>query len=275
VNHSQHAINKTKEFKRDKSYKTYRIWSDAVVNEIIFKKLEDYYDWDKLIQHSQILEGFTPFEKEKCKRAFQFLKEELGEEFLKVAFSEGHPICYYITNLAPWTRKWIIWFAEALEELKNQENYSSLLKRIKDKTKFEEGVSILEIGFKFSKAGFKITIDPITEVSERKKIPDLKIIDKDTEEELFVEFSHCGPSEIEKRVHQTMDAITNILWHSIPFLHYSGRVHKTLSKKHLAEIIKKIEEMVEKVKKDNTFHELVIDDVIEIGIAPERYRYFA
>jgi hypothetical protein len=103
---------------------------------------------------------------------------------LKVAFSEGHPICYYITNLAPWTRKWIIWFAEALEELKNQENYSSLLKRIKDKTKFEEGVSILEIGFKFSKAGFKITIDPITEVSERKKIPDLKIIDKDTEKEL-------------------------------------------------------------------------------------------
>jgi hypothetical protein len=150
------------------------------MDEAIFQRLEDCYDWDKLIQHSQTLEGFTPFEKEKCKRAFRFLREELGEEFLKVAFTEGHSICNYITNLAPWTRRWIIWFAEALKELKGQENYSSLLKRIKDRSKFEEGILILGLSFRFLKADFKITIDPIAEVSEGRKTPDLKIIDVDT-----------------------------------------------------------------------------------------------
>jgi hypothetical protein len=239
------------------------------MGEAIFQRLEDCYDWDKLIQHSQTLEGFTPFEKEKCKRAFRFLREELGEEFLKVAFTEGHPICNYITNLAPWTRRWIIWFAEALEELKGQENYSSLLKRIKNRSKFEEGILILGLSFRFLKADFKITIDPIAEVSEGRKTPDLKIIDVDTGEELFVEISRIHRSEIEKRAQQTTEAITNILWQSIPFLHFCGRIHKTLSKKHLSEVVRKVEEMVEKVKKDKTFHELIIDDVIEIGIATE------
>jgi hypothetical protein len=238
-------------------------------------RAEDYWNWDKLIQHSQIIEKLTPFEKEKVKRAFQFLREELGEEFLKDAFNEGHPICEYIRNLAPWTRKWIIWFAEALSELKNQENYPSLLNRIKDKTKFEEGISILKFGFKFSKAGFKLIVDPIVEISEeKKKIPDLKLIDKDTEEELFVEIAQLGPSEIEEQAHQTMEAIINTLWRHIPSINYCGRVHKTLSKKHLNEIIRKIEETIEKVKKDNSFHELSIEDIIEIGIAPEKIKKF-
>ncbi|RSN72489.1 hypothetical protein [Candidatus Methanodesulfokora washburnensis] len=236
---------------------------------MILERLEDYWNWEKLIQHSQTIEELTPFEKERVKRAFQFLREELGEEFLKDAFSEGHPICDYIRNLAPWTRRWIIWFAEALNELKNQENYSSLLNRIKDKGKFEEGVSILEASFKFSKAGFKIIIDPTIEISNVKRIPDLKLIDKDTGEELFVEISQMGPSEIEEQVHQTMEAITDILWRSIPFIHYCGRIYKTLSKRHLNEVVKKVEETVEKVKRDNSFHELSIKDVIEIGIAPE------
>jgi hypothetical protein len=195
----------------------------------------------------------------------------LGEEFLKVAFTQGHPIRYYIINLAPWTRKWIIWFAEALSELRNQENYSSLLNRIRDKTRFEEGISILEIGFKFSKSNFKITIDPIIEISKGKeKNPDLKVIDKDAGEEFFVEISQMGPSEIEEQAFQTLRAITDILWKSIPFIHYCGRIYKTLSKKHLDEVVKKVEEILEKVKKDESFHELLIEDVIEVGIAPEK-----
>jgi len=242
----------------------------SVKNIMILERVEDYWNWEKLIQHSQTIDGLSPFEKEKVKRAFQFLRGELGEEFLKDAFGEEHPICNYIINLAPWTRKWIIWFAEALNELKNQENYSSLLNRIRDKTRFEEGVSILEIGFKFSKAGFRITIDPTIEISKVKKTPDLKLIDKNTGEELFVEISQMGTSEIEEQALQTMRAITNILWQSIPFTYYCGRIHKTLSKRHLDEVVKKVEETFEKVKRDGSFHELLIEDVIEIGIAPEK-----
>jgi len=38
-------------------------------------------------------------------------------------------------------------------------------------------------------------------------------------EELFVEISRICRSEIEKRAQETMEAVANILWRSIPFLH--------------------------------------------------------
>jgi hypothetical protein len=241
-------------------------------NGMSLEKREDYWNWDKLIQHSQTIEELTPFEKEKVKRAFLFLREELGEEFLQDAFSEGHPICNYIGNLAAWTRRWISWFAEALSELKNQGNYTSLLSRIKDKNKFDEGILVLENGFKFSKSDFEITVDPPINVSGKEKIPDLKLADKNTKEEFFVEISQMAPGEPERRALETLDTVMDVLWRYIPFLHYSGYIHKKLSKSHLNEVVKKVESMLERAKKDNSFHELALEGVINIAVAPEKDR---
>lgn len=240
----------------------------------ILGKHEDYQDWDKLIQHCEVLEGLTDFEKEKAKRAFQYLREGLGENFLNDAFNSRHPICQYVINLAPWTRKWITWFADAIEELEDKENYASLLNRIKDKDAFSEGLSVLEIAYKLSKAGFKITIDPSVDISGHEKMPDLKLINRNTKEELFVEVSVLGESRIARDASQTMQRITEPLWRSVPFMCYCGRIHKTLSERHLDYIVKKIEEIMEKVKKGNVFDELVIEDTIEIGIAPENDKQF-
>jgi len=238
-------------------------------NMKILEKPEDYKNWEKLALHCETIKELTDFEKEKAKRAFQFLKNEIGDTFLDEAFKERHPIFQYIINLAPWTRKWIIWFADALRELREQENYRSLLNRIKDKNKFIEGLSVLEIAYKLSKAGFNITVDPSVRISSNEKIPDLKLVDEDTKEELFVEISILGESRIARDAFQTMQRITEPLWQSVPFMYYCGRIHKTLSERHLAYIVKKVGELVEKVKKSNSFNELIIEDVIEIGIAPE------
>jgi len=240
-----------------------------IKNVKIFKSPEDFRNWEKLIQHCEKIEGFTDFEKEKCKRAFQFLREELGDNFLERAFDEQHPICLYLVNLAPWTRKWIIWFAEALKELRKAKNYSNLLNRIKDGNRFSEGLSVLESAYKFSKAGFEITIDPPVDVSKREKIPDLKLIDEDTKEESFVEVSILGESKASRDAFQTMDKIIQSLWPYVPFIHYCGRIYKAISERHLNEIVKKIKEVAERAKNENQFHELVIEDTIEVGIAPE------
>ena len=135
----------------------------------MLEKPEDYKNWDKLIQHCEVIEGLTDFERERAKRAFQILRKELGENFLDYAFDKRHPIRQYLVNLAPWTRKWITWLAEALKELREQENYSSLLNRIKDENKFDEGLSVLKIAYKFSKAGFKIVVDSQVKISDEEK----------------------------------------------------------------------------------------------------------
>lgn len=235
----------------------------------ILKKPEDYRCWDKLIQHCEVLEELTEVEKEKAKRAFLFLKRELGKDFLSVAFDTWHPLASHITNLAPWTRKWLTRFAEELKELKNHQNYISLLTRVKDKNKFAESISILEPAYKFAKTEFKIDFDPSVAVKSRRKIPDLKITNSETEEELFVEVSIQEESAIQREASTTLDEIHRPLLLSIPFMHYCGRVHKALSERHLKEVTGKVEQLVKKVKTENTFHELVEEDVIEMGLAPE------
>lgn len=240
----------------------------------ILEKHEDYMDWEKLINHCETLDELTELEKEKAKRAFGFLHKEFGDNFLKNAFADHHPIVQYIVNLAPWTRKWITWFAESIKELKDQENYPSLLERLKDKEKFGEGLSVLDMACKFSKAGFNVSVDPATNVSGQIKIPDLKLIDKNANEELFVEVAVLGESKIARDASETMRWITEPLWRSVPFMHYCGRIHKTLSEKHLEHLVKKIEEMIEKIKREGTFQELVVEDVIELGIAPQNDKQF-
>ncbi len=235
----------------------------------ILEKHEDYMEWEKLSQHCETIDGLTEFEKDKAKRAFLLLRKDFGDEFLKSAFVDHHPICQYIVNLAPWTRKWIVWFAEAIKELQDQENYPNLLCRLKDREKFGEGLSVLEIAYKLSKTGFRITFDPPINRSGQIKIPDLKVCNDDNGEELFVEVSIQKVSIREKEAWQTMQRIHEPLWRCVPFMHYCGRIHKILAERHLDDITKKIEKTVERVKKESVFHELVIEGIIEIGIAPE------
>jgi len=237
------------------------------MEEKILEKTEDYKDWDKLSQHCEVIEGLTEVEKEKAKRAFLFLKQELGEDFLDNAFNVGHPIMHHIFNVVPWTRRWFTWFAEALKELKDHENYKSLLVRLKDKDKYAEALSILGPSYKFAQIGFKIDFDP--KIS-RQKNPDFKITNSETGEELFVEVSIQRISRIQREADKTMKKIYfETFWQYAPFLHWSGRVHKTLSEKHAEEISKKIKQLIEKVKTENTFQELIIEDVIEVGLASE------
>ncbi len=239
------------------------------------QRQDDYKNWEKLIQHCDEIEGLTAYERESAKRAFQFLRAEFGETFLDEALAAHHPICQHILNLAPWTRKWIIWFAESIKSLRSQENYVSLLDRLKDAHKFDEGFSVLNAAYKFYKVGFRIAVDPPPGTVEgHGKIPDLKMINGDTGEQLFVEVSILGESMTARDAFQTMQKLHEPIWHSVPFLPYCGRVHKTLSVRHLDDVVKRISEAVEKTRTEGCFQNVVIEGIIELGIAPDSDKEF-
>lgn len=229
----------------------------------------DWKNWEKLIQRCDTIEELTDVEKEKTKRAFLFLKREFGEEFLEYAVDGLHPIAYYIINSAPWTSKWLTRFAEALKSLKEVDGYASLVQRLKHRDKFFEGESVLEVAYKFSKAGFKITVDPLT--IENKKVPDLKIVNEEAKEELFVEVSNQQQSINYSKALRTFDKISEPLTFLVFLNCYScGRVFKVLSERHLSEIVKQINERIELMKNEDAFQELIIDDTIELAIAPNK-----
>ncbi|KPK99609.1 MAG: hypothetical protein AMJ91_07225, partial [candidate division Zixibacteria bacterium SM23_73_3] len=238
----------------------------------ILKKSADYWNWERLIKHCDTLEELTAFEKERAKRAFRRLRQELGKDFFENAFEGRNPICQYILNRAPWTRKWITWFADAIVELKDHENYSSLLARLKKPIKFYEGLSVLEIAFKFSRAGFRICIDPSVEVAGRPKQPDLKLCDKETQEQLFSEVSVLDQSKADREALRTLQTIAEPTWRSRPSLCYCGRIHKILSTSHLNWLTARIQESVEKLEERGGFEEVVVEKVIELGLATKDSR---
>jgi hypothetical protein len=256
----------------------------SIMNNILRGK--DYEDWDKVIAHCDSLEDLSQDERNKAKDAIQFLKEELGNNFLQKASKEKHPMfstsnskdiwftgtkySYIgtIRNIAPWTRKWITWLATAMKELKYQNNYSSLLERIKDKNRFIEAVSVLEIAYKLSKSGFSISVDPIVTVNGQNKQPDLKITDKYTGEQLFVEVSIQSVDIRQKEQLETLHTFTESLRRSFGSLVYAGAIYRQgLAKSHLHEIIGKVQEMAEESKRERFFQELVIEGIIEIAIS--------
>jgi hypothetical protein len=229
----------------------------------------DYSDWQKLIEHCQTLEGLTPFERDKCKLAFELLRKELGEDFLAEAIKNNHPFSRYITNTAPWTRKRLIWFAEAINEIKIHSDYSKLVARLRDAAKFEEGLSVLEVAYKFSKVGFKLTFDRAVNIAGQSKVPDIHVLDGETKEEFYAEVSILGESVASKTAMETLQKLTEPLWHSVPFLHYCGRIHKVLSQKHLEEIVGVVSDSVIRTSKENGFREINIEGAIELGMATE------
>ncbi len=235
----------------------------------VFVKDEDFRNWDKLIQHCELLEDLTTYEKDEAKRAFEFLNGELGKDFLDEIHNRYHVLTPYILNFAPWTRKWIAFFADMLKEVKDFENYSSLLKRLKDNKQSEEALTVLEPAYKFSKEGFKIFFDTKIDFLKKSTIPDFKVVTEDGQEILFVEVSKHEESDRQKGALKTMERITEFLWRSVPSLHYCGRIYKSLAAKHLEDIAKKVEKTVEKVREYNSFQKLIIEDIIEIGIAHE------
>lgn len=230
---------------------------------------EDFKNWEKLSQRCDLLDELTFIEKEKAKRSFLFLRDEFGKDFLNKAFNEGHPICWYILNQAPWTRRWVAYLADMLSEVKNKNGYNDLLERIKDKDRFGEGFSVLENAYKFSKAGLDISFDPEIKVYNKIKKPDLKLIDKNNKEELFVEISNLNTSIQMKEVEETNMPISMCLMKYASYLSFCVHIYKVIYQNHLNDIVRELENKIKKSIEENIFQELIEENVIEIGIAPK------
>ncbi len=233
------------------------------------KGYDELKSWDKQIHYCDTLENLTDFEKERIKRSLVFLKEELGEDFLAHIIDSWHPLASYFFNLAPWTRLWLAKFAEEIQAAKEYANYPVLLGKIKTHDGFSEGRSLLQIGYILSRAGFRIIIDPEVQLPNFKKIPDLKLIDNETEEELFLEASVLGMSAIDKEASTTFNEVLKTIIRTGPTLRFRGRIFKRLSQKSLRQVVAEVERTAKKATMSNSFQFLDQEGVIKLGLAPE------
>lgn len=249
----------------------------------IFKDDKDREKWDKHVEHVDAVEELADGEKDKVKEAFWYLRgsDVLGEGFITHARKSGHPLWSYFAGPVPWKLRWLTRFAAAMRELRDADGFQDHVKeQIKEVEKFSERGSVLEIAYKFFKAGFEVSFDPAVAVSKPRGLtrrllsfqgaPDLKIVDKETGEEIFVEVSALGTSDISKQCDRNYRLLWDILAERALFtesLFPRARVRRILDDDELRELAGQLQELVSKVKSSGEVQYLE-NDMVEACVAP-------
>jgi len=221
--------------------------------------------WAKMINSCESIKEFSTSEKLEAQQAFHVLKDVLGGSFLGMVFSKDHPIFFNLINVVGWTRRWIIWFANAIKSSLNYDLRKSIIKRILDPDKYDEALSVLNYADKLYNAGFNISIDE----KSGNKIPDIKALNELNGESFIIEISAHKKHKREEKAFDLMRAISFEIFCLAPGMSYCGEIYKIVADKHLEEILRKIKDVVVPAKENNQFRCLHIQYVLDLAIAPK------
>ena len=226
-------------------------------------------NWDYWIDEIDTIENLTNIEKEKSKKALREIQQFFNKDVQSLLESR-HQFISYLVNRVAWTRKWFVYFINAIESAKNQINSEPLIEGIKDAEKFYSVLFELDIANRFIKSGFNVEFYPVIKT---KKVPDFKITNPSTNEIFYVEVTEQMQSDQAKEATETFDRIShelNMLLHPNKRLICLGKIYKHLSEPHLHDVILKISEMIEKCDKSG-FEEFV-EDSAAFAFAKEENR---
>jgi hypothetical protein len=259
----------------------------------LFKTMEDRWSWDRYIQQVDLIE-LSDLDRQRAKDAFVYLKDILGEGFLRRAETERNPIyLWFFVNAAPPARLALIRFVNALTALEGTRNCRSALRDIKrrlktpeDLERLTEKLSMVHVAHKFLMGGFDVEFDPVISVvgvsgRAAPKKPDLRIVDRENDQEIIVEVSRMKASDNQQLISRTFNVIWWVLidegMHGDPealrditksrhILTYAV-IHRGIEDEELKEIVEQIRKLIANARTGLEFGELIIPDTIEVGIA--------
>lgn len=229
-------------------------------------------------------------ERRRTEDSLRYLRLALGEDYLRRADGRDNPmLLWYFTDWSDGIRLSMIRLSEALKALEGAPGYKAILKRIKKPVTLDEmleGKSVIEVAYKFFQSGFFIEFEPRVSVMDYRgvaspKYPDIKIVDRETGEEIIVEVSRMMPSAHQNLTSHTYHVIHHVLVfesmqcdpearknptcprHILPY----AKILKGIEDGELKVIVEQIRKLVEQVRASGEFGELIIPDTIEVGIA--------
>lgn len=249
-----------------------------------FRKRKDYTKWDNFVAQIDLID-LSDEDKERGREAIRYLENALGKHFLSEVLQFGHPVLnYFFINSANLARIQLIDFVDSLRAVEKSQNFHTIIKKIRKAKDFPEGSTILEAAYRFHKAGFEVAFDEEVSFTEGGKLktkkPDIKITNPDSMEEIYIEVSETGRSQADINNSRTFNTLFFLIQqiirsdpemtdfanprHVLPYV----KILRSMSEKELIDITFKIEKLVEKVRKDGEFQEMVIQDMVEVAVSP-------
>jgi hypothetical protein len=252
----------------------------------IFKTDADYVSWNKYNEQLGLIE-LSETDRGRAQRSISYLRKLLDEDFLQIAGRQGNPILHwFFMNAAPPARLALISFAEALEALEEADKFSDLVARIKDARRVEEALTVLDAAYKLLSAGFRVCFDPDVMVADKHgvmhpKMPDLKLTDEETGEEIFVEVSRLRTGAKQDRLSRTHDVLWKVVhgtvgmdprvWEDLlnpkyvlPYV----RILRGLDEDELRDVAGKVEEVIREVITTKEYRERSFGNMLEMAVSP-------
>jgi hypothetical protein len=253
----------------------------------ILRTPDDYLDWDRHIEYCEVIDGLTTEQRVAAQIALKHLRRVFSRpNFLRDIASTAHPLAYWVVrNTAPWTRLWLVRVSEALQALKTAEGFPRLLGKLcatsqKHVVDSIEAFSVLEIAYKFLKAGFEVSsIEPAVVVANPSgknanpscdpKHPDLKLVDPRSGEEIFVEVTALSPSQILRESQVTSDWLWRI---SLSYLWSDDlvrcvQVERMLTEAERYDLTEQVKQLVVRATSTNSLQTIDREE-IKVGVAP-------
>lgn len=234
---------------------------------------KEFGDWDKLILSCDDARGMTDEEKERARQEIGYLRQVLGEGFLRRAIAKGHPIRWPVINTTRSTRLWFINVAEALKELSGAGGFRGVFKKFKEPDKSVEADSVLNAAFRLKRAGFIITFEPQVTVMQqngqrKQKRPDLRVVDGETGEEVIVEVSILERSAAHRDAFDISHFFIPLFNELEPakFMVYV-ELKEGFDDGHVGEAVRLLREVADEVERTGEFKTL-INERMTAGVAP-------
>lgn len=244
----------------------------------IFKTHEDYVSWDKYEEQIDLIKELPDEQKRDLKGDLKYLRRLLGEQFLRSAADEGNPIFFWLfRNAAPHAKRSLMRLARELRSFENADGFTSLVHRLKRAEKAGEALTVLAAASRFRDVGFIISLDPA--LKESRKVPDLKLVDCDNGEEVYVEVSRLmrgGEQAYNSAIYLTVvNHVLDAVWTSPgvdditkPRVQPYVQILKSISIKELPKLLEEIRETIFSTAIDDKYRERHIRDLVEMVVSP-------
>ena len=231
----------------------------------MFSSAEDYFDFEKLIEHCQSVADIDAQDRADACQLFRLLRSEFGATFLRETSAEGHPLFGLILNLAPWTRRALAQIFREIQATQGFAGFRPVLKRLADPRRADEALHLLGAASRFHHSGFDLAFEPRVLIGGRPKVPDLQLQVPEGER-LYAEVTSSRPSDEETKSFKTM----HHLWLHLsrrPSIQYAARLHRALARRHLEETLTRVDSVVAQAEQSARLATLVIEGVLEVACA--------
>src|SRR5205085_8850622 len=109
----------------------------------IFETRDDHVSWDKYDQQNDLIEGLTDDERQRARNGMRYLRQLLGEDFLRRAVEKGNPIfAWFVAQATPHHRRSLIRLSEELKTFESRPGIARLVASLKDHDKAAEALTV-------------------------------------------------------------------------------------------------------------------------------------